>query len=447
MLDTGLLQSLESASASMPAETGKSKPKRLPLSKGERRRVDVQLAERLLGLGREPLRSQARVFQDIEIEPGRVFRPAAYRERSPFAGEGGKRAARTSAEFDLFKSGHDLADIRHFILRPRPAKPAHGAVRIAKAGLGDLAAELERFAADYNRFTKRLVEEGLLRPLLTVVHVRFDRTLQRWDIHAHCVWAIASNNLDNVFRRIGTKFSKPWYDKNAIKNPAALVNYVTQWVIDHRELKHWPDVALLELWDLERPRFIRPAGQFAAFRQGIAGCTLDRRGDLVTPRPKQSRSMGYEAPYGGSSKDGVVGYVRLRLDGQSRLCAVWVTEPERVASASSEPSSPIAVAQPALEASGRESGYSTTSTGLTLPQGGRPTRPAKATRHQGSPPPHDDVAPMIPYRKRWWYQAWPYGGPAPVNRLESPRRLPRPIQRRIERLLEARKVKGGSGTS
>ena len=434
MLDTGLLGLLE---ASLLDEVREARPgkqvrtKRLALTKGERRRADERTAKRLVRLGHDPFRSSRRLFQDTEVEPGRLFEAPAYRERWVFAGEAGKRAARTSAEFDLFKQGRDLSNARHVILRPRPAKAAPGAVRIAKAAPGDLAAELERFADRYNRFTKRLVTEGLLRPLLTVVHIRFDTKINRWDVHAHCLWDIENEHIDTVRQRIGTRFSTPWKENKALKNPAAVVNYMTQWVVDHRELSRWPDTALGELWDLERPRFVRPAGEFALFRRQIADHRLERSGSVVTVQPRKPRRMRREASWNGCVGDGVVGYVRLRLDGRRRLCAVLASSPDR------GPSPGLASAGLATPPEALARGYSTTNLGLTLPKAGQPPITGQPSSNKDRLARCLSKAERIPPRKRWLWRAWPSGGMPSINRLECTRKPARPVQRRIRRLLES----------
>ena len=434
MLDAGLLGLLEAGLLDEVRDPrlGKAEQaKRLPLTKGERHRADERTAERLVRMGHDPFRSSRRLFQDVEVEPGRVFEAPAYRERWAIASVAGKRAARVSAEFDLFKEGRDLSNARHVILRPRPAKAAPGSARIAKAALGELAAELERFADRYNKFTKRLVTEGLLRPLLTVVHVRFDTKLNRWDVHAHCLWDIANEHMDTVRQRIGTKFSTPWNEDKPLRNPAAAVNYMVGWVVDHRELARWPDAALGELWDLERPRFVRPAGAFAEFRRQIADHRLERSGDVVTVQPKKPRQTRREASWNGSGCDGVVGYVRLRLDGRKRLCAVLAASPER-GPASDQATSGRSTVPEALAR-----GYSTTNLGLTLPEAGQPPITGQPSSTKVGPRQRPSLsARSVPPRKRWLWQAWPSGSKTAINRPESPGKPARPIRRRIRRFLE-----------
>lgn len=439
MLDTG---SSLGPTANASNVAGGSRERRRPaLTAGERRRADIDTAKRLMLLKREPLRPDARLFEDIEVEVGRTFTPANFKDRWAFAAVGGRRAARIAAEFDLFKEGRDLSNIRHFTLRPRPKKPAPGEARVTKARIGELDAELRRFADDYNKWTTKLVSEGLLEPIIAVVHIRFDRSIQRWDIHAHCVWMVKSESMPIILRRIGTKFSKPWYEKNLIRNPAALVNYITQWVIDHRELRRWPDEALLELWDLNRPRLIRPAGKFADFRRGLDGRTLIREADRITIREKEPPRRRYTSPYDGTRREGVVGYIRARFDGRRRLCAVWIIHAYRSESV-------FSVSGNKVGASPSHKGHTCYAGSATLAPAAHPTCPRECstTSTRLTPPclgePETNLVPhelgratyevgrasvRIPRRKMWWWEVWAYGRPQPA----------RPIVKRVERLHRA----------
>jgi hypothetical protein len=304
------------------AEPSRSKRrrKRKPLTTGERQEADVRTAKRLASAGRDPFRFTARVFEDIEIEPGRVFTPTPYRERWIFAAEGGRRAARLSAEFDLFKTTHDLSNARHFVFRPPPVPKGRVEPQSDKADIGQLRDELKRFSILFNKWTNKLVNEGVVEPLLAFIHVRFDRSLVKWDIHAHCIWIVKDADYNKVFQRISAKFSTPWSNVEPIRNVAALVNYCSQWVVDYGDLKRWPDAALVEFWDLDALRLMRAAGAFARFRRDLDGRTLVRAGDTITVVEK-SPLPRYNAPFPGETREGVVGYARLKLDGRKRLFA------------------------------------------------------------------------------------------------------------------------------
>ena len=409
------------------------KKRRKPLSKVERQLADLRTAKRLSDAGREPYRHSVRVFEDIEVEPGRKFASSPYRERWIFAGEGGRRAARISAEFDLFKQTHDLSNVRHFGFRPSPSAKGDEARVAAKAEIGQLREEMKRFADEYDKWISKLVHEGLIEPLLTFIHVRFDKTLFKWDVHAHCIWIVKDMDFDEVFLRVAAKFSKPWRDDQPIRNVGALVNYAGQWVVDYREQGRWPEAALLEFWDLKAPRLVRAAGEFAKFRRELDGRALRRVGDQIAIEEK-TPARRYNGTYHGAERAGVVGYARLKLDGRKRLCAIWSKEPQ-----GAEP--PIPAGRPFEHKVSGDSAlltsrlpgnviedleekyrrYPTASTGLTPP-------PLVNT--------HLSVSdhPLAPPSRAWWWKAWPHGA-AVVRHCR--RGACRPVARRLAKLAAA----------
>ena len=168
----------------------------------------------------------------------------------------------------------------------------------------------------------KLVTARLIAPILCGVHIRFDEKLGLFDIHLHCVWRVAPDNLDAVLVGIQTRFSTTWMEKKKIRNPAALVNYITTWIVDHRALQRWPDTALLALWRLNRPKLIRPAGDFAAFRKTVKGFRLVREGSAIKKVRVKKRKV---RPAGDTPKrkDGaVLGFVRAKIAGKERRCAI-----------------------------------------------------------------------------------------------------------------------------
>lgn len=387
-----------------------------------------------------PDRANPRVFEDIEIEPGRVFEPNNHCERWVFAAEAGKRAARTCAEFDAFKTIGDLTDVRHFTFRPRPEKPLPGQPRKLKAGLGDLGKELKRFSTAYDRWISKLVVERLIEPLLTAIHVRFDRETNRWDIHAHCIWRVKSENLEDVQRKIQTKFSKIWYDKTLISNPAAIVNYITQWIIDHRALQSWPDQALKEVWELNRPRFVRPVGAFAEFRRKLKGRSLERRGAQILIAVKTARRPKAPPRSPRLEPDGILGYATLRLDRQKRRIAIR-NRPQPQASESHYQSGARTGAGHRSETQNPQSSvvpyYSTTNTGLTPPATEVVKKDSGASEAVVSNP-------IIV--KPWRWTVWGTGRNSKPSR-RSNNRLPVLIRAHIRRLERRRSKKLRAATT
>ena len=412
------------------------KAKRPPLSSDERRSGDIRIAKRLAACGRDPYRRSTRTFEDLEVEPGRIFSTSPYRERWVFPSEGGRRAARVAAEFDAFKTGRDFSTVRHFVVRPAPPHHKYWEPTTVKANPGKLQEELKRFSADFDNCISKLVNKGWIKTALTVIHVRFDTTLQKWDIHAHCIWHVEDANLEDVFTSVCKRFSKTWYDRDPIKNAAALANYITQWAIDYRQQQQWPDDALTEFWDLKSPpRLFRTGGAFAKFRRDLDGKTLVRQGDSVTVVENPPRTS-YPVPFKGKERNGVVGYARVKLDGFRRLCAIRVTDraaEERCQKNNTEIEGELpalSLAAPIIQKSDAQKlaqieevasslqKYPSTSTGLTPP-----------------PPPSAPIVVKVPVppSMAWLWQTW--GTDADFVQPEQP--TSRAILRRLARLCPA----------
>ena len=277
----------------------------------ERKRLDRQMVQRLHFLKQIAVRSSNRVLVDVDIDLGRVFRRAGVREKWVFSSIAAERAATYAGSFDLFAETANFQGLRHFVLRPLGKKVA----------VKDLKDGIQKLADDYNQHVGRLVSKGLIEPILCVIHVRYDTELGLFDLHAHCIWRVSQTNVDAVYKGVQTKFSTVWMDSKRIRSPAALVNYLVTWVIDHRQLPDWPDDALLALWNLNGPQFIRPAGDFLKFRQRLGDHRIVRANGAVQAIPVRKRpasaKVGGVAPKTGT----IVGFVRAKLQGKLRWCA------------------------------------------------------------------------------------------------------------------------------
>jgi len=281
----------------------------------ERSKLDSAMVKRLKSWGEMPIRKTDRALVDVEFELGRVIKNASKRENWVFSSVAAERAAEVAIAFDLFSESADLTDLRHFVLRPRGQKPKADQLQDAIQQLSD----------DYDQYVGPLVSEGLVKPLLCTIHIRYDAALGVFDPHAHCVWRVATDDLDAVFKGIQTKFSTIWMDRKRIRNAAALVNYILTWIIDHRALQDWPKKAVLALWRLPRPRFRRQAGLFAEFKGTLKGHRLVRRDGAVNAVPVQKRPPARDKAGAAPLKTGsVVGYVRAKVLGKPRWCAIAV---------------------------------------------------------------------------------------------------------------------------
>jgi hypothetical protein len=286
----------------------------------ERRELDSRMIERLRSMGFDPIRRNNRVLVDVEVDPGMTFAGSSKREKWTFASVAAERAAKYAIAFDLFAREADFAHLRHFVLRPRGKKTtAEG-----------LLAGIQELSNAYNQHVGRLISAGKILPLLAVIHIRYDIHLQMFDLHIHCLWLIAADDLDTVWKGIQTKFSTVWMEPEKIDNPAALANYVLTWIIDHREAQDWPDEAVKALWSLPRPRLVRPAGDFAKFKAPVEeGHRLLREGGeiLIVPIQKRPPSTRALLPKPPNVTGTVVGYVQAKLLGELRWCAIAFVQP------------------------------------------------------------------------------------------------------------------------
>lgn len=333
--------------------------KRKKIGKTESRRLDRRMTGRLSELDQAPRRKSSRVLVDVTVDKGRVFRNATLKERWLFSSCASGRAADYAGTFDLFRKTADLQNLQHYILRPKSGK-----VKPA-----DLGAAIKKLADDYDNHVGKLVEAKLLAPLVCGVHVRFDVTLGLFDLHMHCMWLVEKDHIDPVLKGIQTKFSTTWREPKKIRRPGALANYIFSWVLDHRAMQKWPRDALLAVWDLSRPKLIRPAGIFAEFRSSLDGFRVVRDGleTILVPVKKRKPASKHTKP---APKVGAtLAYVNVKICGKKRVCAVaavdgqkWLTSRQvRDIVERFEPPRPRS-----------EAAYSTSKTGSTPPGAGSP---------------------------------------------------------------------------
>ena len=333
---------------------------RKPIKKTEGRRLDRQIVAVLSEVGRAPRRKSSRVLVDVTVDKGRVFSNASLKERWLFSSCAAGRAAGYAGTFDLFRKTADLQNLQHYILRPKSgkAKPA------------DLEAAIKKLADDYDDHVGKLIEAKLLLPLMCAVHIRFDVALGLFDLHMHCMWLVEKEHIDPVLKGIQTKFSTTWREEKKIRRPGALANYIVSWVLDHRAMQKWPRHALLAVWDLSRPKLIRPAGIFADFRSSLKGFRVVRDGldTILVPIKKRKPASKRTEP---SPKVGAtLAYVKVKILGKKRVCAVAAVDGQKRLT-SRQTRDIVERFDPPRPRS--EAAYSTSKTGSTPPGAGSPS--------------------------------------------------------------------------
>lgn len=397
-----------------PASRGQRRARQPPLTPAQAARADARTGAILNKYGVDFRPAQETVL--VALATGAVYPLNETKERPIFAAQARRRAAAMAITFDAFRQGCDLGNLRLIGIRPDQGKAAPGT----------LAKALAAFARDYDRRVGRLVTAGTIRPVLSVIHVRYDVALNLWDIHAHALWDVPDNNMEAMWIGLDVAFADKWMDENKVESPGAAANYCLSRVIDHREIMKWPEAAVLELWNLPRVRLMRPAGAFRAFRGTLKGKVLRRRGErvVVEERPdpgpcQKARERPGPAVEGGR----VVAITKARIEGEEILCAV-VETPRAASAAEGIGGGPGAPSHARDYLAYGEYRHNSPPADTTIPRAspirgslGLNGRPACTPRKAARAALH-----ALPPRKSWMLKAWP---------LRAPGRLPRAITRRL----------------
>lgn len=343
--------------------------------------------------------------------------------RPIFAAPLRRRVAEMALSFDAFHQDRDLRNLRLVGLRPQQGK----------ALPGTLAKALKSLARAYDRHVGRLVTAGIIAPVLSVIHIRYDVVQGLWDIHIHALWEVADDKIEAMRSKLTMKFFDIWMDGDRVERPGAAANYCVSWTIDHRQMMTWPEEAILELWKLPRTRLIRPAGAFRVCRRTHEGMVLRREGErvVVEERPDPGpRLKATKRP--GPAVEGarVVDIGHKRIAGEKALCAV-VKAPRGTL----RPATPTAPNPTSSRARGdlaygeyRGNSPSTGRAPVRVPAAPAPIAPSAPLAHPPRKPARKlarGCVAALPPRKAWMLTVWP---PGPL------RRLPTPIARRLAKL-------------
>lgn len=288
--------------------------RRSTVTSEERRRADARTVATLERNGFD-VRPKTKTSL-LDLESGIEHHLDETRARSLFASHARQRAADMAKAFDAYSEQVDRSTLRLFGLRPAGGK----------APPGTLAQALRGLSADYNRYVGRLVSAGRLKPILSCIHIRYDHASGLYDPHIHLVGNVAAADLDAVNMELARRFADPWQEREPIREPGAVINYLLLWTFNHREVATWPEEAIVEVWTLPRVRLSRPAGAFAGFRREAKGKLFVRENGRVVVRERPaappcgtSRRRSF-APSDDEAR--VVAIRDVRIGGHQRRCAI-----------------------------------------------------------------------------------------------------------------------------
>lgn len=137
-----------------------------------------------------------------------------------------------------------------------------------KTQINELEEDYRQFNDDINRVLTELRKRCEFELLLIGIHVRFDRNVGLFDLHAHFVCQIPMDRREEARRRLMTAFSRCHLPDNAIRSPQGVARYISK-TFKLEEVVKWPKKAMLAAWNLGGKRFhyCRTAGRFAAYRR------------------------------------------------------------------------------------------------------------------------------------------------------------------------------------
>jgi len=169
------------------------------------------------------------------------------------------KAQRLATEFATYAAGEDQTDWRVWTIHNPSRKTAPDA----------LVHDLKRFNRKINTVFTQLRTHCGFELLLLGVHIEFDHSTQLFDIHAHFVCKIATQEFrEDARRRLMTAFSRTDTPDDGLRSPPGFANYATR-TYKLARVVGWPNDALLAAWRLinQQFRYVRVGGAFADWRR------------------------------------------------------------------------------------------------------------------------------------------------------------------------------------
>jgi hypothetical protein len=214
------------------------------------------VARRLTHAGEDPYADDREQF--LVLENGEIIefgKPLRDHRMFPVKTRG--KTDRLAEHLAAFATAQGWSDW-HFWTVCRPAR---------KTRVEDLEADYREFNALLNVVFTDLRQRCGFEYLVCGIHVRFDRAVRLFDLHAHFVCRIPVDHLQAVHRRLLTEFSRTHLPDEVVRSPQAVARYIAQ-TFDLSEVVEWPEDVLLAAWRLGGKRFhyTRTAGAFVGWR-------------------------------------------------------------------------------------------------------------------------------------------------------------------------------------
>ena len=167
-----------------------------------------------------------------------------------------------------------LHDIETFAAESNTLNWQYWSIKIAgrKATVEGLKEDLCRFNSDINSVFTELRKKHDFKLIVLAIHVRYDQNVDAFDLHAHFVCDIPSDQRKLARARLSQRFSLVvLLPDEPIRNLAAAVTYELWNVYDREEILTWPESAIRAVWTLHsgqsKPQLVRTGKTFQLWRK------------------------------------------------------------------------------------------------------------------------------------------------------------------------------------
>lgn len=299
-------------------------------------------------------------------------------------------------DFVEFARGQSKTKWRYWNFRPLSGKIAVDQLENGIRSFGDKFGD----AVEYIR--KRFN----VKAFLVTMHVRMDDTFEKFDVHAHLILDVGGGDEAGARRYLMRRFAEADVPRRKVRDVSNAVAYMFNSLYDHAGIPEWPEEARRAAWALSgsRTKLVRAYGAFAEWRraqkagQGTADESENsaKHSGRLKNAPQESQKPRPSIVTAFPIK-GVLRRLQIDFKGNSSLA----------------PAATLARVDAPMQAG-------------AVAIAGSPSSANVSTTPESVAPDSDSFVPsanMIPLRKSWWWNAWPY----------EHRSVPKPIRRRALR--------------
>lgn len=199
----------------------------------------------------------------------------------------------------------------------------------AKADIGNLVEANRELNRRINIHFSEMRRRNGFELILLVIHPRFDPFSGRFDLHAHFICRIPSEQREAARRRLLTAFSKAHVPDEPVRNVAGCATYMVWGVCRPDETVELPDDALSDLWQLSRSkaRLVRTGSKFAKWKRDTFGA-IDEYEREERKRIRQNRAETADPRPQPEWRDRLLAKVKATINGTKIAALLFEERPE-----------------------------------------------------------------------------------------------------------------------